>query len=429
MSREDEDLSPARFRALAILLPMGLLALHRDLGHHGDIEFFHDWYLAFREGPAFYRDGPGLNYPIVGVLLACGPAWLVERLGAGRLDLDTFRYLLKATIALGEIGFVFAARALAGAVGRARPRRFALLLYALPATWAGGAWFGQLDVWGSALLLIAAWAFVTFPHRERPLRTLLAGLLALHGAILLKQLTFFSIPGLLLLSIASLRALASRRPGGPTRPAVILAALSPLIWLLADPLLVLPEGYRSHLWWVLAGGGSDHADLIVGGGASLWSLLLGPSPGSAHAVGFAGLSLFAWSIVLFALAQLPALSWLSKRRDDPRAFLLYVGYANLSMATLLTGVHERYLVHGVPFLLLGIEALRPARWARAGIWVITGWWGLFVLASIHFDALVLRPFRRHEPVALLLVALLGVLAVTLGRQSIAPPRREIRSAQ
>ncbi|MCZ7685206.1 MAG: hypothetical protein M5U28_43105 [Sandaracinaceae bacterium] len=70
---EARDLPRPIFLGLACALPLALFAIHRELGHAGDLGFFHEWYLALREGSAFYRDGPGLNYPIVGVLLVCGP--------------------------------------------------------------------------------------------------------------------------------------------------------------------------------------------------------------------------------------------------------------------------------------------------------------------------------------------------------------------
>lgn len=400
-----EDLDARVFGVLAALLPFGLLVVHRGLGHEGDLAFFHEWYLAFRDGAGFYRDGPGLNYPIVGVLLVCGPAWLLEQVVGAPLDLEGFIVALKVTVTLGEVALVLCVEALARALRIPRPRLVALGIYVLPSSWAGAAWFGQIDVWGSALLLASAAALVTYRRAPRHVGALAVGLVSLHLALLTKQLAWFSLPGLGLLLASGVR----KRPAH-----IVAAALSCLLWLAPDPWLALPDGYASHLGFVLFGGGSAHGDLIVGGGASLWSLLLGPG-GDAHARELMGLSVFVWGWLLFGAAQVPALWWLWRRRDEPRAYVLYVGYANLAMTTLLTGVHERYLAHGAPFLLLGLGALTSSRAAHALMAAALSWWGLFVLASLHFDAPLLWPFRHHQPVAGILVVTLGLLALALAR--------------
>ncbi len=47
---EARDLPRPIFLGLACALPLALFAIHRELGHAGDLGFFHEWYLAFREG-------------------------------------------------------------------------------------------------------------------------------------------------------------------------------------------------------------------------------------------------------------------------------------------------------------------------------------------------------------------------------------------
>ena len=146
------DLSARVFVALAIALPLAFLGLHAGLGHEGDIAFFHAWYLAFRAGSDFYAAGPGINYPIGGVLAVCGPARAMELVWGAPLSLDAFRVVLKVTLALAEVGLLFAARALLAQLRAPRPNLCALLLALLPSTWATGAYFGQIDVWGSLCL-------------------------------------------------------------------------------------------------------------------------------------------------------------------------------------------------------------------------------------------------------------------------------------
>lgn len=394
-ARSVSDLPRRIFVALALGLPVALGAAHHGLGHEGDLDFFFDWYLAFREGAAFYRDGPGLNYPIVGVLVVCGPATLAERLVGQPLDAEAFRGLIKTTLVVGEIAMIFAAQGLARALGARRPHALALLLYALPSTWIGGAFFGQTDVVGTALLLLSAWGLIHYRGRGA-WRHLAIGLVALHAALLAKQLTWFAAPALLWLLFLGLRERGRLAHW-------VLAALSPLLWFVVDPLLDLPDGYASHLWFVVAGGGSSHGSLAVASGASVWSLFV-PGGTPSDALRWAGLDAFAWGWLawglLFALAVV-----LRVRHPTDRSLVSLAGVSHLAMATVLTGVHERYLTHAIPLLFLA--GFAAPLWRRALVVVSATVAGLFVLASIT-PAIEGSVLGRPEPLALLGVAWLLV---------------------
>ncbi len=409
------DVSRGWFVMFAVAFPAAMLMVHAGLGHEGDIAFFHEWYLAFRDGPAFYRDGPGLNYPILGVLAVCLPSHLVEHALGHALDAETFRAVFKATLAVGEGVVVFGLASLGRDIGLPAPRRVAMVLSVLPCAWAPGAWFGQIDVWGTAALL-GAFVWLLRYRRDGAAPQLGAGLACLHAAILLKQLTFFTLPTLGLLVLWAL--------GRHRKPSHWIAALgSPLVWFVADPWLVLPAGYPGHLHFVLFGGGSAHGDLIVAGGASLWSLIADINA-SAHEWRLLGVRAYVWGLLGFGATQLyttgalwkklraaeegNASSTLTKRSA---AFVLHAGLANLAMATVLTGVHERYLVHAAPLLLLGLVAVGAGRRWIAATGFVLSWWGVFVIASLDFDAFggVFTPLRMHQPIAILITMLFVAL--------------------
>jgi hypothetical protein len=218
-----------------------------------------------------------------------------------------------------------------------------------------------------------------------------------------------------------------------TRVAMAMAAASLcsfLVWLLPDPFLDLPEGYRSHLVFVLVGGGSAHGDVLSGNGANLWALVSSDPSASSLETVYAGLTAKAWGLILFGGYQLLLLVWivLEARRREPEAQvrdamgfgIVYIGACNLAMATLLTGVHERYLFHGVPFLILGMSlrvqrGIRFSQWLSPAVWFVAGWSGLFVLSSIHWDAFsgLLSPFRSHTVAGVLELMLLAALGVQL----------------
>lgn len=431
------DLPRAGFLALAAGLPLVLLAVHAGLGHQGDLRWFYEWAYEVSASPAFYRRDPMINYPIIGVLVLWLPAWLWEHVAGQEMDFATYRLVVKGTLALVEIGFVLVVSAAARALGILRPRFFAICLYALPAIWAGGAWFGQIDVVGSSLLLLAAWGAVRYAlaYRESALGWLTLALLGLLGAVLTKQLTLFSVPGVLLMIALGVGMRWQRYYLRRAVVATAIVACSPVALLLPDVVLTLPDGYRSHLAYVLLGGGSAHGDVLSGNGANVWAWLSSDPSAPSTTIVFAGLSAKQVGVILFCAVQLALLGWLalearqlgrvdrsvkSRLRETLGSYTLYLGMSNLAMATLLTGVHERYLYCGVPFLLLGL-ALRLRSWGRLGwwltsaAWIVCGWSGLFVLSSIHWNTFggVLAPFRSHTVTGMLELGLLVTLLVAI----------------
>lgn len=372
----------------ALLLPALGLLVHRHTGHLGDIEFFHEWYLAFRNGAAFYRDGPGLNYPILGVLVVCLPASLID--GDAALELAEYTLTLKVTLAIAESLLIVSLAALLRRVD-VRPL-WALVIYACPSTWAPSAWFGQIDVWTSVALVLAFIGVLDY-RRDRAAKSLIVALAGFWAAILLKQLSWFTLPAIALGLGVALR--------NAPRTHQIAAVLSSLVLFVCDPFLGLPAGWHSHVAWVWLGGGSSHADFIVAGGASLWSLIADVNV-SAHGWHLLGLSAYQWGLVLFALVQVPLLHALRARWSDV-ALVRYAALCNLAMCVVLTGVHERYFVHGSIFLL--VVAFSEPRWLRVFSWIVCAWWGLFVLGSLHFDAFAGWPFRWHVPAAVLMLLL------------------------
>ncbi len=368
------------------LLPFVLLPLHAELGHRGDVAFFDAWCSAVREGLAFHRDGPGINYPIVGVGLVCLPE------AFGDLPFETFRLALKATLALGETLTVFALAAVAREIGARRPHAIALGAWAI-AIAPGGAFFGQIDVWGTLWMTLAWLALVrmtgqstqgserTTPERRRTALGVLA-VLACTLALLTKQLALFSLPTLALVLLA-------RRP----RALAFALPLALALVLGPDLFLVLPDGWSSHLAFVLFGGGSDHGATLAHHGASVWALFApDPSaPSSSVTLGSLDAQQLGW--IAFALAQL-VLAWrLVRARFEPRAIVLHAGATHLAMAVLLTGVHERYLAHGGAWLLVALAGRLRAPLSVAAVAAT----GLYVIASVSWEAF--PPWLREAELA------------------------------
>lgn len=363
------------FVALAVLAPIVLTLATLHAGHHGDIEFFHRWYLAVRASSGFYADGPGINYPIVGVLLVSGPARLVDLVVGRPLTLSEYWLVLKATLVVGEIAAILIGERLARQLAQPEPRLLSLCLYALPSSWVGGAYFGQIDVWGTVFLLGAA--LYAARYWEKGASADLGRALAfLVLAVLTKQLTFFACPALALLLADGLRRHALHRAEASMLGLAMLALVAP------DVFLTLPSGSHSHLVFVIAHG-SSHGDVVVASGASLWALVAsGGTPSSA--LTFLGISSRTWGWIAFGAAQLAVLAGLWRERS-PQRFVIAAGLGELSMALLLTGVHERYLAHAIPLLVLGHGlALTPQHRVTTSLALAVGVVsGLFVLSTLE----------------------------------------------
>jgi hypothetical protein len=411
------------------LLPFALLPLHAELGHRGDVVFFDAWCAAVREGAAFYRDGPGINYPIVGVGLVCLPE------AFGDLPFETFRLVLKASLALAETLTIVALAALARGAGARRPHVIALGAWAI-AIAPGGAFFGQIDVWGTLWMTLGWLALVRMTQRTHAAhdaaasdtaasdtaadasvadaitnaarestrvasdrRRLALGILAVLActlALLTKQLALFSLPTLALVLLA-------RHP----RALVLALPLAIVVVLVPDLFLALPEGWSTHLGFVLFGGGSDHGATLAHHGASVWALFAtDPSaPSSSITLGSLDAQQLGW--VAFALAQL-VLAWrLVRARFDPRAIVLHAGATHLAMAVLLTGVHERYLAHGGAWLIVALAGRLRGPLAIAAVAAT----GLYVIASVSWESF--PPWLREAELAgtLQLWLLLACLAL------------------
>ncbi|MBK8168952.1 MAG: hypothetical protein IPK60_01255 [Sandaracinaceae bacterium] len=375
------------FYAASIALPVALFAVHHSLGHRGDIEFFHRWYLAFRESAAFYRDGPGVNYPILGVLIVTGPARVFDAIAGHALSLEQYWWALKATLVLGEIFFIMVVERLLSELKTSRSREWALVLFALPSTWAASAWFGQIDTWGTVFLMSAA-LWVLRYRADGTTRSLCIALLSLVGALLTKQLTWFAIPFLAAMLLGALRERAS-----PKQWAFALGA--PIAVLVPDPFLTLPPGQHSHLWFI-ATQGSNHTELAVASGASLWSLVARGGTEAASLM-WLGADSRIWGWTAFALAEITIL-YAAWRQQNPQAWILAAGLSELAMATLLTGVHERYFAHAIPLIVIA-RGLRGPQWIHVLGVVASILAGLFVLTTITPSMPAL--FGRPEPVALL----------------------------
>ncbi|MCB9615483.1 MAG: hypothetical protein H6722_23875 [Sandaracinus sp.] len=213
---------------------------------------------------------------------------------------------------------------------------------------------------------------------------LAAATLLLTVTLLTKQLALFSFPTLALVWLA-------RRP--PVRVWLASALGVAALVLLPDLFLVLPDGWRSHLAFVLLGGGSDHGATLAHHGASVWALFAPDAsmPAASIALGPLDAQRLGW--LAFGGAQLVLARRLFRARFAPRAVVLHAGATHLAMAVLLTGVHERYLAHGGAWLVVALAGSARSRLA----WAAVAATGIYVVASVSWDSF--PPWLREAQLA------------------------------
>ncbi len=378
---------------VVLLLALAAVALHLallDRGHHGDTAVFRDWWLATHAQPArLYTRAAGVNYPLLGAWLALAPG----ALGFARSALDFHRIekllLLPWTVLFG-VALHYAHRALGDSSARS------MLSLLLPAGWAGSLYFGQLDGACSALQLCAAWAGIS-ALTTRDIRAIGAGLVALQLSVLVKQLALFAYPMLFLLFVAA--ALASDTP----RRALAATLLSPLLLLVSDLFVQLPPGQRLHLLYVSFDAGPSHARMI-GNGPGIWSFFDWPADTPSSDVVALGLSPFVLGVALtlvYTLGLVALVVRAYRAANDARAraaWLIFgAGALHLGVVALLAGSHERYCLPAFPLLVLGASRIAP----RLVPWLLlcASICGVYVLATIEFDAFAFFPPIRHPAFA------------------------------
>jgi hypothetical protein len=250
----------------------------------------------------------------------------------------------------------------------------------------------------------------TADSARRATRFGVLAVLAITLALCTKQLALFALPTLALV-------LAFRRP----RALVLALPFALGLVLVPDLFLVLPDGWRSHLSFVIFGGGSDHGATLAHHGASVWALFSSdPSaPSSSVTLGPFDAQALGW--IAFGLAQL-VLAWrLIRARFAPRALVLHAGATHLAMAVLLTGVHERYLAHGGAWLLLALAGRLRAPLAIGAVAATA----LYVVASVSWESF--PPWLREAELAgtLQLWLLLALLTLPFPYDALAVRTRPV----
>lgn len=424
-----------------LLFPFLILSVFINIFHYNDVGIFAQWAECWKaDASKVYELCRYANYPFLGMVFSAG---LISKL-KDMFQLNEFvaavvyfRAVLAAVDALNFVLLVAIARAL----NIQYPVRVALMIAALPSSWAGGAIWGQIDNISQFFVLVGLFglmrAYQTAPEAGlRSLAYFLVALLSLVAGLLTKQLAIFSIAALTPLAIAVLfRFRSAPKFNRLLAGGCILAGAG--FFLILDRQIDISGFFGSSYLYVWLGGGSHHYRKIAGDGFNIWVLLDRP-PGSPSDVPFYNFSLFghelrftpfATGLVFFGLYTLlvsQSFFHFARRKPAPHGesqtliflacCILYLAMINLGFNVLLTGTNERYLYHFYPFLLLSAFVLASsnafARSSMIGLYVATSvLYGAYVLSCISPGLDWLAPVLQPRFLAVVHGALLAVLVV------------------
>ena len=389
------------------------------------------------------------NYPVVGLFLSAGTIRAIKSI-FNVSDSKNLDFIFRHYLAFFDLlNFILFTR-LASLMRFRFPIFIGLILLIVPSTLVGGAIWGQIDGISLTFCLLATIGFFKYwlsndagsldKSKWKSWFWLLFATLNLVIFILIKQLSLFSLPFFfILILITGYKLWQSFRYRG-----IIFAAIALIIFILSfhylDGLLEVPEHFNnSSLWFVLTGGGSQHAEIISGNGFNIW-MLLGRNMISSSRAPFpllwqhkalnvvpyyAGMILYGILMTFLLLTGLriswQVLKWSgTKQRYNPEVFLLaclcfFFGLSQLGFNVLLTGTHERYLYLGYPFLLIAVTWFYVNQIAfkmRSLIFCFfaASAYGFFVFAWMNAPLPgILFPMRRHEFLASIHLFLLVML--------------------
>lgn len=427
---------PKSFRALLVIAglcsPFALI-LSTDIYHRFDVPYFVRWAQCWNRwaGAIYLQCERPVTYPFLGVLSTAGVISALKSVLPPDLTILAYRCFLAC---FDAANFVLVA-IMAGMLRLKRPWLVSLLILLLPATWAGGALWGQIDGISQFSLLLSIVCFVaslTMPTTRTSGAMFLAGLVAVAAAVLMKQVTVFSLPGLLLLASVAAARLSLRDRAVGMSGAIAAVAIAALLFRFLDTRLAVPPGYFDSSYgfsWTIA---TEGEPVISNNGFNIWVLFNRPMSASANDPLYcvsnnlcvtpyaAGITLFA-SYLLALVVLYGSLIVSTLRRVGlangsvvcvAAAVILFIAQANLGANVLLANTNERYLYHFYPFVIVAgmFFAGQRTPTSRVAMWFSGG--GALAYGTFVYGVLTrnlpwfLLPLAQHQLLATIHLELL-----------------------
>lgn len=388
-------------------LRAGLVLLALNLGTAGlspsyfvgDVDAFSEWAETSRLMPKKLYLWSGCNYPVYGALATAGFMIGLEKAMPGA-ERSTYHRIFLAFLLAVQCAAMWLFYLTLRTAGEPHALLWASLLTVSPATWAGGASWGQIDVLSQMFLLaflLCAFRLARGLDQDGPdatgrIRLFVVAVAAATVMLLTKQLAWLNGPGAagIVVLLAFYLHRADRRAA---RTAVLWGLLCGVLLLFVpDRCFTLPPNTITHLQTILARPNSA-ADFIGGNGFNVWTLMnVDMFTFRSDTVVWAGLSprqmgSFLLKAYLGCLPAMAAWAFRQCRGKSITAKLVDLCWLsallNLAANVLLTGTHERYLYHFFPQALIAL-----LYWNRRRSPLVTALLAVLLLLSVYYGGYV-----------------------------------------
>ena len=349
----------------AVILPFFVIRFYPKFFHGSDVDDFYRWSQAWAAGwRGIYIACDRCNYPLLGTFFSGGIMSYIRIENFHHL-VSRFRYYLAFVDAVNVMMAYF----ILNALQVKKAALWAGVIGLLPSSWLGASVWGQIDGIGQFLILSFFFLLISFNSKDRGGSQILvfcmgSGLL-LASMLLTKQLIYFSLFPLGVIFLANMVVVAKKMKMFLFAFIVMYVSLVVPV-LIADSALSLKEGYFSHLQYILVTG-SQHGDTISYLGMNIWNYFTANPLNSSHDTlplfsitpYYAGMALFFLIVLVMTFMYLKYVlrhnAQTASRFDSPVILLslVYLALVNMAFNLTLTGVHERYLYHFYPYVIIG----------------------------------------------------------------------------
>jgi hypothetical protein len=353
---------------LGICFSAAVVAAFPDFYHHGDVEAMMIWARQWNHGwTEIYNTCPGCNYPLFGIFTTAGVFKLLAKIGVADIAWGYRLYLAAVDGANVFLLFLlFRELKIRGAAV------WAGVIGLLPASWAGGAVWGQIDdVSLCMLLLVVLWIVWCNRTGRVPFALYLAGCsFGMAALVLTKQVNVFAAAAVeIFLAVSIFSGRDRRRAAGYFLLQAALLFVFVFGWDLPLNLEGGPVSHQQIVW----GARSNAGSFLAQNGINLWVFLDRPMLSSSADPLFPGLpaGLSAWitpfsvGAVLFLAAVAGLTFFLARKigrrpapdgpfrdRETMLNFILFLALVVLAFNVFLTGNRMRYLYGFYPLVLL-----------------------------------------------------------------------------
>lgn len=344
---------------LGIIVPFVLILIYPQYYHNFDntcfLRYVNDCPNLFH----IYNSETGCNYPVVGML-------------GSTIFLKIFSSSLTAHrlgLALFDAGIVIILYRIFTLLSVKRALFWSGLIGLLPSSWAGTSFWGQVDNIGQFFMILLLWYILQYIINQRSENKrhftffFVCGVL-LSLVFLEKQVTYFSVSSLGIFIIFTAFLMKNSIKHLLALIGILLAGF--VVPIIVGDLLFAPKPiYFSNIQQILLTG-SSHMKKISGNGFNIWMFLNRDMNSSSDIPFYKGLTPRNTGTFLFVLYYITVTVFLIRKAlkskvIDSNIFLIFVVHLamiNLSFNILLSGTHERYLVHFFPFIFIFLIAYK-----------------------------------------------------------------------